>query len=256
MLAPTHIITAQSAYISACVVVLHMPRPTEALTAVAASLISDLDSRQSTVGRLFPFVSGQLEHWVGHRTATHSLIAQAVVGVAAYFFLPFGFLLALIAGWVSHSIVDMMTPSGVAWFWPSRVRCVLPGSERYRMKVMGWGELAFSGVMGLLGVTLMLLAEAGECTGGLIRSAIGDITAAREQYDAEKGGNAWTLRVEGRDNRSFEAQDGEYQVRGPWRESGFILDTDEGPRSICRQSSCDWYADHAVLVRGEAEMRV
>ena len=66
----------------------------------------------------------------------------------AWFLLPFDFFLALVAGWVSHGIADMMTPSGVAWFWPSRVRYVLPGNECHRMKVMGWGELAFAGLMG------------------------------------------------------------------------------------------------------------
>jgi len=254
MLTPTHLITSQTAYLSACVIALHTPRPAEAALAAAACLLPDLDSRQSIVGRLFPFISGPLDHWVGHRTATHSLLAQAAVGTAAYFLLPFGFFLALVAGWVSHSIADMMTPSGVAWFWPSRVRCVLPGNERYRMKVMGWGELAFAGIMAVLGVVFMLLAQAGEGTGGLIRSAIGDIAAAREQYDAEKGRNSWMLRIEGRDNRSFEDVDGEYQVRGPWREGGFILETEAGPRSICRQASCDWYTDHAVLVRGQPEI--
>lgn len=253
MLTPTHIVAAQTAYLSGCIVGLHTPAPLEAVVAVGASLIADLDSRQSIVGRLFPYVSGPLEHWVGHRTATHSLLAQVVVGVAAYFLLPFGFFVALVAGWVSHSIADMMTPSGVAWFWPSRVRCVLPGNERYRMKVMGWGELAFAGIMAALGVVFMLLAQAGEGTGGLIRSAIGDITAAREQYDAEKGRNAWTLRIEGRDNRSFDDIDGEYPVRGPWREAGFIVDAEDGPRSVCRQATCDWYTDHAVLVRGQPE---
>jgi len=254
MLTPTHLIAAQTAYLSACLVALHSPRPTEAVAAVSASLIADLDSRQSIVGRLFPYLSGPLEHWVGHRTATHSLLAQATVGIAAYFLLPFGFFLALVAGWVSHSIADMMTPSGVAWFWPSRVRCVLPGNEQYRMNVMGWGELVFAGIMAVLGMVFMLLAQAGEGTGGLIRSAIGDITAAREQYDAEKGRNAWTLRIEGRDNRSFEDVDGEYPVRGPWREGGFIVDSENGPRSVCRQSNCDWYTDHAVLVRGQPEI--
>jgi inner membrane protein len=222
--------------------------------AVCASLIADLDSRQSYVGRILPFLSGPLEYWVGHRTATHSLLAQATAGTVAWFLLPFGYFLALMAGWVSHSIADMMTPSGVAWFWPSRVRCVLPGNERYRMKVMGWGELTFAGVMAVLGLVFMLLAEAGEGTGGLIRSAIGDIAAAREQYDAEKGRNVWLLRLEGRDNQSFERIDGEYRVRGPWRETGFLVESVSGPRSVCRQASCDWHAEHAVLVRGAPEI--
>ena len=39
---------------------------------------------------------------------------------------------------------------------------------------------------------------------------------------------------------------------GPWQESGFILETAEGPRSACRSATCDWYADHADLECGAA----
>lgn len=80
---------------------------------LGAVMIADLDSRQSYVGRLFAFLSGPLGYWVGHRTATHSLLAQALAGVAVWFVLPFGFFLALVAGWVLYSAADMMTPSGV-----------------------------------------------------------------------------------------------------------------------------------------------
>ncbi|MET0084743.1 MAG: hypothetical protein ABW079_17210, partial [Sedimenticola sp.] len=100
----------------------------------------------------------------------------------------------------------------------------------------------------------MMLAQAGEGTGGLIRMAIGDIAAARQQYDAQKGRNAWTLRIEGRDNRSFESIDGEYPIRGPWRENGFILDDESGPVSVCMAQGCDWYPVHAVLVKGQPEI--
>ncbi len=64
----------------------------------------------------------------------------------AWTLLPFGYFLALVAGWVSHSVADMMTPSGVAWFWPARGRCLLPGNPRYRMEAMGKGELGFLAV--------------------------------------------------------------------------------------------------------------
>ena len=69
---------------------------------------------------------------------------------------------------------------------------------------------------------------------GLIRLAIGDIVAAREQYDAEKGRNGWLPRLEGCDAQSFERIDGEYPVRGPWWEMGFLVESAQGPRSVCR----------------------
>jgi inner membrane protein len=252
MLTPTHLITAQTAYLGACVAAAHPPAVPEGLVALGAALIPDLDSRQSYPGRVLPPLSEWLERRFGHRSLTHSLLAQALAGLVAWWLLPPGFLLALLAGWVSHTLADMMTPAGVAWFWPARARCVPPGNPRYRMEVMGGGELAFLVVMAVAGLVLMPLARTGEGTTGLIRSAIGDITAARGEYDAAKGSCAFTLEIRGRDNRSDRDIAGTYPVAGPWQESGFILESAEGPRSACRSATCDWYADHADLKRGAA----
>ena len=253
MLLPTHLVTGQTAYLAACVTVLHTPRPAEALVAVLAATIPDLDHRQSLVGRLFPFISYPLEYYFGHRSLTHSLLLQALAGIMAWYALPRGFFLALLAGWVSHSWADMMTPSGVAWFWPSRLRCVLPGNERYRMNIMGWGELAFLVVMAGAGFGLMVLSQVSAGTGGLIKTAIADIHTARQDYDAQKGANIWYLEITGRDNRSYADISGSYPVIGPYKETGFILGTDEGPRSLCRNETCNWYAEKAVLIRGERQ---
>jgi len=253
MLLPTHLVTGQTAYLAVCVAVLHTPRPAEALVAVMAATLPDLDHRQSLVGRWFPFISYPLEYHFGHRSLTHSLLLQVLSGVMAWYALPPGFFLALMAGWVSHSWADMMTPSGVAWFWPSRLRCVLPGNERFRMKIMGRGELAFLVVMAGAGYGLMILSQVSAGTGGLIKTAIADIHTARQDYDAQKGANAWQLEITGRDNRSYGDISGSYPVIGPYKESGFILGTDEGPRSLCRNEACNWYAEKAVLVRGERQ---
>ena len=253
VLTPTHLITAQTAYLAVCIATAHAPAPGEAIVAVVAALIPDLDSRPSYAGRLLPPLSGWIEHVFGHRGVTHSLLAQVVAGALAWALLPFGYFLALIAGWVSHAIADMMTPSGVAWLWPARGRCVLPGNPRYRMEAMGKGELGFLIVMALIGLLLMPLARTGEGTTGLIRSAIGDVAAARRDYDAGKGGHAFALELRGRDNRTYADVSGTYAIVGPYREAGFILETDQGPRSVCRSGTCDWYAEHAALIRGAPE---
>jgi inner membrane protein len=205
-------------------------------------------------GRLLPPLSGWLERQVGHRTVTHSLLAQALAGALAWALLPFGYFLALGTGWVSHTLADMMTPAGVAWLWSARGRCVLPGNPRYRMATMGRGELGFLIVMALAGLVLMPLARTGEGTTGLIRSAIGDVGAARAEYDAGRGSHAFTLEVRGRDNRSYADISGRYSVIGPFGESGFLLAVEDGPRSACRAGGWDWYAEHAVLIRGAPEV--
>ncbi len=117
MLTPTHLLTAQVVYLAGCISTAHPPIPAEALVALAGALIPDLDSRQSYIGRALPFLSAPLEYRFGHRTLTHSLLAQVLFGALAWALLPFGLFLALVPGWVSHSLADMMTPSGVVWLW-------------------------------------------------------------------------------------------------------------------------------------------
>jgi inner membrane protein len=253
MLTPTHLVTAQTAYLGACIVTAHPPAPLEMLIALIGALLPDLDSHNSYVGRILPPASGWVEHQFGHRTLTHSLLAQVGLGLIAWWLLPFGFFLAFVAGWVSHSVADMMTPIGVCWFWPARGRCVLPGAARYRIESMGRGEFMFLVVMALVGMLLMSWAATGKGTSGLIRSAIGDIAAARQEYDAGKGTHTFTLEVKGRDNQHLNDVSGTYPVIGPFGESGFLIEAVEGPRSICKAGSCDWYAEHADLIQGAPE---
>ena len=89
---------------------------------------------------------------------------------------------------------------------------------------------------------------------GLIRSAIYNIASAREDYDAQKGSHAWSLEVKVRDNRSYDDITGTYPVIGPYEAAGFILESPDGARSLCQIGTCDWYAEHASLTRGQPEI--
>ncbi|MBK1620324.1 hypothetical protein CKO42_18140 [Lamprobacter modestohalophilus] len=214
-------------------------------------MLPDLDSKASYIGRLLRLTSGTLERYFGHRTFTHSLLLQCIAGLLAWWLLPGGYVLALIAGWVSHSWCDMMTKGGVAWFWPARIRCVLPGNPAYRMEVMGGGELAFLLIVIGIGLLMMPLAVTGTGTAGLIRGALGDLEMARGDYDRNKGTAAFSVKLSGRDNRTYEDVSGTYPIIGPWSTEGFIVDAGDGPRSLCASSNCDWHASHAKLERGE-----
>lgn len=113
------------------------------------------------------------------------------------------------------------------------------GGARYRLEAMSHGELGFLIFMALLGLLLMPWAEKGGETTGLIRSAIGDVAAVREDYDAGKGSHAFRLEIAGRDNRSYGDISGTYPVIGPFGEGGFMVETPAGPRSVCRAGACD-----------------
>jgi inner membrane protein len=253
MLAPTHMVVGQAAFIAVSLSVGHAPTLLEAWLAAAAALLPDLDMRHGIVGRLFPWLSEPLEYRFGHRTVTHSLLACVALALLLWPILPHGIWLALVAGYASHPVGDMLTPAGVEWFWPARWRCVLPGNERFRMRAMGWGELIFAGLLAMASIPLLGMAQAKPGTGSVIAAAIGDIGAARQRYDAEKGANRWLLRLEGRDNLTHADVSGEYPIIGPWQASGFLIGTPEGPQSVCRTGDCGWYADSAVAVKQAAQ---
>lgn len=58
----------------------------------------------------------------GHRGATHMLLIAVALGAGAYFLGPaVGFpslWLWFLAGYLSHLLLDMLTPSGLELFWP------------------------------------------------------------------------------------------------------------------------------------------
>lgn len=252
MIAPSHIVVGQFAYFLAAAVAGHKPHLAEALIAAASALLPDLDKRDGMVGRWLPWISSPIEYWVGHRTATHSLLATVVVALLVWP-LPEEFRIALIAGFASHPIADMMTPAGVAWFWPSRVRCVLPGNEKYRMAPMSLGELWFVIVITVFTIPVAAVAQHGAGPLGTVRDMLGWFTDARTHYDAHKSEADWWLDVAGQDNRAFRPIQGKYRVIGPWQNGGLILETPAGPVTVCREGTCDWYAERAVLVRGADE---
>ncbi len=252
MIAPSHIVVGQFAYFCAAAVAGHKSHLAEALIAAVSALLPDLDKRDGMVGRWLPWLSGPIEYWFGHRTATHSLFATVLITFVTWP-LPEGYRLALVAGFASHPIADMMTPAGVAWLWPSRVRCVLPGNEKYRMPPMSFGELWFVIILAVLTIPVAAVAQHGAGPLGTVRDMLGWFTDARTHYDAHKSEADWWLDVTGQDNRAFKPVQGKYRVIGPWQNGGLILVTPDGPVTVCREGTCDWYAERAVLVRGADE---
>jgi inner membrane protein len=85
------------------------------------ALLPDLDSRDSLLGRLLPFVSRRLEVRFGHLEGWHSLAMNVfvalittplilLVGVQAWSLISLGF--------SSHLLLDLLTPQGIMLFWP------------------------------------------------------------------------------------------------------------------------------------------
>ena len=101
--------------------------------AIVGSLLPDIDEPHSTAARAVPIAGavagGALKHTVGHRTATHSLLALAVLYFGIHMLWPGVSNLVLWSGAIgfgSHLLLDALTPEGVDLLWPLDALLHLP----------------------------------------------------------------------------------------------------------------------------------
>ncbi len=105
-------------------------------SAPAASQLPDIDTSKSPLGRLLLPISQRLEKRYAHRTITHSFLTTGILTLATY---PIALLTeplywqALILDFFGGWLLDVFTKSGVAAFYPSKARLVIPGNPRLRL---------------------------------------------------------------------------------------------------------------------------
>ncbi len=123
---------------------------TASVLSMLGALLPDLDSPQSSFGRLIPLLSKPLHSILGHRTITHSLLAVILL----YSVLTSSpqwhtWADAICIGYFSHVIGDMLIgTNGVALFWPLKQKISL---NPFRMQVAGAGEyLVFNLLIGAI----------------------------------------------------------------------------------------------------------
>lgn len=100
--------------------------------ALLTALLPDIDHPKSVLGQRLRWLSAPIARLFGHRGFTHSFLAIA----AGVFFIqtrlppnwpiPTDVYHAMIVGYLSHILADMLTPSGVPLLWPCRWRFRLP----------------------------------------------------------------------------------------------------------------------------------
>lgn len=89
------------------------PKWLMALAWVLASVIADIDSSKSKMGRFVKPVA-----WIfGHRRWLHSFSGAVLLTlIVAFFSVDFGFV--VFGGYVSHLLLDMFNHQGIAPFYP------------------------------------------------------------------------------------------------------------------------------------------
>ncbi len=114
------------------------------LTASAiASQLPDVDSTKSYTGMVLYPIAKYLEGKFAHRSVTHSFLATGIVTaitapIAMWFSwqIWLGIAIGYFFGWFS----DAFTKSGVAAFYPSNARLVIPGNPKARLSTGSNGE--------------------------------------------------------------------------------------------------------------------
>lgn len=91
---------------------------------VVGSLLPDIDHPGSKLGRRVPIIS-HIMYLFGHRGITHSLLFVLILALLGEFVSPVFYGLAI--GSAVHIAGDMLTPSGVPFFWPHKRRYSLLG---------------------------------------------------------------------------------------------------------------------------------
>ncbi len=100
--------------------------------ALLTCLLPDIDHPRSTIGQKLSWIAGPIARACGHRGFTHSLLA--IVGALLLLQqetprgwpIPTDALHAMVLGYLSHLLADMLTPAGVPLLWPCRWRFRLP----------------------------------------------------------------------------------------------------------------------------------
>lgn len=107
--------------------------PQNITVCLVASMIPDVDTHYTTIGRLTKPLSTIIYEKYGHRTATHSLIFLLLSSLIFYLFsaeIAFFWFFGLL----SHVVFDMTTIAGVQFFYPNLTRCVLPANPTLRIR--------------------------------------------------------------------------------------------------------------------------
>ena len=133
-------------------------KPEYLIVCAIASLLPDIDTTKSAIGKLlYPF-AWVIYHKFGHRTITHSLLFFCLVWAIMFSLTKFGiisdpnYLKIVLFSILGHYILDMITVSGIPLFYPFlKNKCVIPGNPAYRFNTSDFrSEILVSGICGIL----------------------------------------------------------------------------------------------------------
>ena len=226
MMATTH--TAFSLTLTS--LALGTANPVALLIAAVASQFPDVDTSKSTVGRFLLPISRFIEKRLPHRSITHSFLATGIFTLATY---PIIFVTkplcwqALVLGYFFGWFADVFTKSGVAAFYPSKARLVIPANPRLRLST---GSSAEWFVLFIL-IVFALISIQINSAGGIVRSfnqALGLPSGAIETVNQDASRYLLKAHIKGRNAITTEPVEKAYEIVQPLNQNDLLVKDELG----------------------------
>lgn len=169
-------------------------------TALMGSQLPDLDTSESFAGRALYPLSRWLETHYPHRSVTHSFLATGAIAVASSPLLTFchwHYWVALVTGHFTGWFADSFTKSGVACFFPSTARMVIPGNPRARLRSQSPAEYWVLAIACLLAIISVNLSSAGGVSEQFGRAFFSDTATAAGVFHKYGSSQKVMVQVEG-----------------------------------------------------------
>lgn len=256
MIAPTHITFAEFIYLLILTSTGFSLSVLNSVTIAFASILADVDTAASTIGKALPFLSKRIERRFGHRTLTHSALFVVALSIITLplFALSSELYTCFLIGYASHPFIDSMTVTGVKLFYPlSSVKCVFPlevnNPHRYRIQTGGKMDKVLA-VIFLIGcIPTFLIAHQGYER--FIRTTQRNIEAAVRDYNEFSKDYLVFADVAGYDMMTKEPLKGRYEIIGALNPHTLIFKgKDQKLHTLGKNFQADYIAEDVTCEKG------
>lgn len=256
MIATTHMTFAGFVYLLLLTTTGVALSVTNAAIMILASIVPDIDTGSSMVGRSTPFLSRWIERTFGHRTLTHSVpfLAGLALLLLPLLLVDKDLYICLCIGYATHPFLDSMTINGVKLFYPfSGVRCVFPlevnNPHRYRVQTGSRMDTTLGALFLLACIPTFLIAHQGYER--FIRLAQGNIESAVRDYNEFSQTHRVHAEVDAHNLLTKERISGAFEIIGSINDHTLLFRSPGGQiNTLGREYRADYVADRVVCLRG------
>ncbi|ERN41341.1 putative membrane-bound metal-dependent hydrolase [Rubidibacter lacunae KORDI 51-2] len=221
--------------------------------AAIASLVPDIDTTRSLIGRvLFP-IARLLERRFPHRSLTHSFLGTGIVTLVTcptLAIIPAAYWHAWILGYFLGWAADMLTKSGVAAGYPSSARWIFPRNPRLRLQTGSGAEYCVLFLLTVVAIASIALNSGGGILASFNR-VMGLPSGAVQEFAAEGNHYLMFAKLQGRSTVTQQPVEGLFEVVQVLTQSELLVRDRVGFYQVWRSQQSQIYVNRISLVRGQ-----